>query len=184
MKRGKNNVLTCLKRKILSIKKARPTIKTLQTEELWTTAWGCRGSSRAATGGEFSLVILGLSSLSCSDSKELGNHFKRHAFGFRNLQKDENPRDDTDHAIDAEDASQPYWTKHDGQCVGDDDVTYPEKQWADGNAEATDPCGEDLRAKDVWDGSIRHDEAAEVDHDAHGWDHSMDYRPHAHNIPN
>lgn len=54
------------------------------------------------------LVTLGLSSLSRTNREELSNDFKRHAFGFWNLQEDKNPRDDTKYSIDAKDARQPY----------------------------------------------------------------------------
>jgi len=64
--------------------------------------------------------------MSGPSSKELGNNFKGHALGFWDLEIDEHPRDDTNHCIDGEYTCQPNGSEHDRQCVGDDDVTYPE----------------------------------------------------------
>lgn len=39
-----------------------------------------------------------------TNDKELGNDFKGHAFGFRNLEEDKYPRDNADDGINAKDA--------------------------------------------------------------------------------
>lgn len=40
-----------------------------------------------------------------ANSKEFGNDFEGHAFGFRNLQEDKYPREDTNNCVNAKDAS-------------------------------------------------------------------------------
>uniref|UniRef100_A0A6N2LG05 Uncharacterized protein n=1 Tax=Salix viminalis TaxID=40686 RepID=A0A6N2LG05_SALVM len=84
------------------------------------------------------------SSLFGADSKELCNDFKRHSFGLRDLQENKDPRDCAHDSINAKDTDQANRTKHHRQRVGDNDVSDPVNHGTDGNAEASDSCGEDL----------------------------------------
>lgn len=69
-------------------------------------------------------------------------------------------RNDAPDNIDSEDASKSNGREHDRKCVSDDDVSNPECEGTDGNAEAVDARRDDHCAENVRGYSKCHDEAA------------------------
>lgn len=122
-------------------------------------------------------IWLTLGSLFGSNGEELGDDFERHPFGFRDFKVDEEPGNGADDCVNWEDASKAYRVKHDWERVGDDDVSNPKCEGADCDAESTHPSREYFGAEDVRDRAEPHDERAEVDDYAHGWDDGMHHRP-------
>lgn len=111
---------------------------------------------------------LGLCSLHllCTNSEELGDDFERHALRLGDLEEDEHEGNRANNCVYTKDTCQADGIQHHREAVGDYDITNPECQGADGNADAADPSGEDLRTQNVGDRTESHDEAAEVDDDA------------------
>lgn len=127
-------------------------------------------------------IISTFNSLSRADGEELGNDLEWHAFGFRDFQVDENPWNYTHDCVDAKDTSKTYCTKHHRQRIGYDYIANPEYHCTYGNAEATHPCRENLRAKDVWNWTICHHKDAEVNNYAYGRDCCIDDRAHCNKL--
>lgn len=104
------------------------------------------------------------------NGEELGDDLKRHALRFGDFHKDKTPRYEAHNCIHAEHTSKAHRLEHHGQRVRDNDVANPERKCAYGDAEPTDPGGEDLGAEYVGDWPKSHHEETKVEHDAHGRD--------------
>lgn len=121
--------------------------------------------------------------LLCTDGEELGDDFQGHSLCLRNLEVDKHPWNDTHDGVEAKDSGEADGVEHERERVGHDDVTDPESEGADGDAEASHPSREDLGAEDVWDWAESHDKGAEVGHDTEGRDRGVDHAPHAYHAP-
>jgi len=71
-----------------------------------------------------SIVVIKLC-LSSTHIKELADDFKGHALGFRDFQVDKEPRESTNHSIDAEHPGQAYRAKQCREGIGDNYVSKP-----------------------------------------------------------
>eukprot|EP00474_Spongospora_subterranea_P000328 CRZ00786.1 hypothetical protein [Spongospora subterranea] len=121
------------------------------------------------------------SSLS-SNGEELCNDFKGHALCFRNFQEDEYPSHSTHNSIDGEDTSKSNGVEHNGERVGDNDVSDPKSKSTYSNADSTNAGGKYLRAEDIWDRTKAHNKGAEVYHNTNSGDHSVHDLTHVNNI--
>lgn len=117
-----------------------------------------------------------------ADIEELDDDLERQPFGLRHLERDEDESKAANESVEPKHAGEADGAEHDGQAVGDNNVADPERQGADGDAEAPDPGGEDLGAEDVWDGAESHDEAAEVDDDGARGERRVERRRHGHHV--
>lgn len=82
--------------------------------------------------------------LFCTDREELGDNFKGHPLCLWYLEVHKNPCDSTDDCINAKDSREAKGFEHDGESVSDDDVTDPESEGTDGDAETAHRGREDL----------------------------------------
>lgn len=111
--------------------------------------------------------------LLCPHGKELGNDLKGHSLCFRNLKEHKHKSNGAENGVDAENSSKAKGVEHHRKGVRDDDVSDPESEGTDGDAQATDPGWENLCTEDVGDGAKTHHEAAEVDDDTGGGENGM-----------
>lgn len=114
----------------------------------------------------YKLYILGRSlslSLSLSSKgKVVCDNLQWHTFSLRDFQVNEEPWDNTNRGVNAENTNESNRTEENGKRVSDNDVSDPENHGANGDAETTDSCWEDFRTEDVWNGTVTHHEEAEV----------------------
>lgn len=113
-------------------------------------------------------VMLGSVNLLCSDREELNDHFQWHALGFWNFQEDKHPSYEAHDCIHTKNTSETYRTKHNRECVGDNDVTNPEGKSTYGNAETTNSSGEDLCTQYIRNWPKSHDKATEINNNTNG----------------
>jgi len=108
------------------------------------------------------------SCLLCSNSKELGNDFKGHAFRLRNFQENEQQGYNAHNCIDPKNTSEADRAQHQREGVGHNDVSNPPCEGTDRYANTTNMGWKNLCTENIGDGAKAHNKEAEVDNNTYG----------------